>query len=217
MRGIIATYQPVAAIGTINTSDGNSYVFALDDIASSANIMLGQVVDFKPNGSRATEIKTVGAVSGAVASAMFGFNFKRSMFSFKGRLSRQDYWLGTLINVFAQNLFGFIPILGLLLWLLALWPALAVAVKRLHDIGRTGWYVLVPVISAIGSAAVLIYGTWEFSGLPQTATRTDYGTLIPYLLGSVALLLIYLAFIVALGLIKGQAADNAYGPPTRRI
>ena len=57
--------------------------------------------------------------------------------NFQGRASRSEYWWFYLF-VFLISL---VPILGLAVLLLAI-PQLAAAVRRLHDINRSGWWVL---------------------------------------------------------------------------
>ncbi len=41
-------------------------------------------------------------------------------------------------------------------WLVFLLPTLAVAARRLHDIGISGWFILVGVVPYIGGAALLV-------------------------------------------------------------
>mgnify|MGYP000190925275 CR=1 FL=1 len=57
--------------------------------------------------------------------------------NFQGRASRSEYWWFYLF-VFV---IGLIPILGLATLILII-PQLAVTARRLHDINRSGWWVL---------------------------------------------------------------------------
>ncbi|WP_159023331.1 DUF805 domain-containing protein [Formosa sp. L2A11] len=78
---------------------------------------------------------------------------------FKGRARRQEYWMFVLINMLIS--WG-ITILGYLfdssifsgisgLYSLAvLIPGIAVAVRRLHDVGKSGWFLLLSCIPIIG-------------------------------------------------------------------
>jgi len=76
--------------------------------------------------------------------------------TFSGRASRSEFWWFFLFQVLAslaasmlsEKLSGLVS-LGLLL------PALAVGARRLHDIGKSGWWQLL-MISGIG-LLVLIY------------------------------------------------------------
>lgn len=70
------------------------------------------------------------------------------LFSFEGRINREPYWLffGAcfLLSLLLQFVIG--PPSGgeaSVFWLILLWPALAVIVKRYHDRDKSGWWVLV--------------------------------------------------------------------------
>lgn len=87
---------------------------------------------------------------------------------FSGRARRKEYWLFALFNViFAivalllDNLFGTASedlgyglIYGLFS-LAILIPSLAVTVRRLHDVGKSGWWLFISLIPIIG-------GIWLF-------------------------------------------------------
>lgn len=74
-----------------------------------------------------------------------------ALLSFKGRMSRRDYWLKGAIIILPLNLLSNYLIygagtdtalnLGMLIGLLTIWPALALTVKRLHDHDRSGWFL----------------------------------------------------------------------------
>lgn len=83
---------------------------------------------------------------------------------FNGRARRAEYWwwvlafgLGyfvILILFFALKGFG---VVLLLLYLLALVvPNLAVGVRRMHDIGKSGWFLLLGFIPIVGGIIVLV-------------------------------------------------------------
>ena len=83
--------------------------------------------------------------------------------NFSGRARRSEYWYFVLTNfIFMIALF----ILGMLvnaefilyvLYSLALFiPGLAVAVRRLHDVGKSGWFYLISLIPLIGPIWLLI-------------------------------------------------------------
>ena len=74
---------------------------------------------------------------------------------FDGRARRSEYWYFALINgliSFAIGLIsGFIgfPLLGTLYSLAVLIPGIAVAVRRMHDVGKSGWFILIPIYNII--------------------------------------------------------------------
>ena len=83
---------------------------------------------------------------------------------FSGRAQRAEYWYFVLFNVIIGIAFGVINavirndsvalVLGLLYslyGLAVLIPILAVAVRRLHDIGKSGWMLLITLIPLIGA------------------------------------------------------------------
>lgn len=88
---------------------------------------------------------------------------------FQGRAQRKEYWMFTLFNFLAMVLLGLVGALlggggegGLgdvlqgLYGIAVLVPGIAVTVRRLHDIGKSGWWGLVALIPLIGSL-ILIY------------------------------------------------------------
>jgi uncharacterized membrane protein YhaH (DUF805 family) len=67
-------------------------------------------------------------------------------FKFKGRSSRRAYWFFSLFSFLAN--FGESLLLGTgLLGLVLLVPGLAVAVRRMHDVDRSGWFILLPFVN----------------------------------------------------------------------
>lgn len=75
---------------------------------------------------------------------------------FSGRASRAEYWYFVLINFVVSFLIGFISrlvgladssgqsILSNIYSLAVLVPSIAVGVRRLHDVGKSGWFLLIP-------------------------------------------------------------------------
>ena len=75
--------------------------------------------------------------------------------TFSGRSSRAAYWwwwLFSLIVVVAAEvidaIIGTNYILALIVWIVLLLPSLAVAVRRLHDAGHSGWWLLIGILLA---------------------------------------------------------------------
>lgn len=78
---------------------------------------------------------------------------------FKGRTSRRDYWIFTLIHFLISfimlmtfSVFGleYLSILFVLYILFSFLPTIAITVRRLHDIGKSGYFILVLLIPYIG-------------------------------------------------------------------
>lgn len=93
----------------------------------------------------------------------------RQYADFTGRARRKEYWMFVLFNIiFAiiamilDNVLGLAwgePGYGPIYLLYALFvfiPGLAVAVRRLHDINKSGWMILVSLIPIIGAIWLLV-------------------------------------------------------------
>ncbi|MDC3131092.1 DUF805 domain-containing protein [Pelagibacteraceae bacterium] len=93
-------------------------------------------------------------------------------FDFKGRARRSEYWYFLLFILLTSVVLGFIEgllqvsmgwfdfeasLLANLFTLFILFPSIAVSVRRLHDIGRTGWWILISFIPIAGSIILLIW------------------------------------------------------------
>jgi uncharacterized membrane protein YhaH (DUF805 family) len=98
---------------------------------------------------------------------------------FSGRARRTEYWMYTLFNfIIAMVLFvldvatktGFFAALIVLYELAVLLPTLAVLVRRLHDIGQSGWWILISLVPFIGSIVLLV-----FTVLPGNQGPNKYG------------------------------------------
>ena len=89
---------------------------------------------------------------------------KNKYAQFDGRATRSEYWYFTLffmigyillfiIDIFLMQMTGLpVPVLTLIFALGLLVPSLAVAIRRLHDIGKSGWWYLlaiVPIVSLV--------------------------------------------------------------------
>ena len=83
--------------------------------------------------------------------------------NFSGRACRSEYWYWILFIVIADIVTGIIDAaLGIQLvtsifGLVTLLPSLAIAIRRLHDLDRTGWWVLLGLIPLIGWIILLIW------------------------------------------------------------
>ncbi len=74
---------------------------------------------------------------------------------FTGRASRSEYWYFTLFNIIISLLLGYLGTavhfiyLSTVYSLAVLLPALGVAIRRMHDVNKSGWFVLVPIYNLI--------------------------------------------------------------------
>ena len=89
--------------------------------------------------------------------------------TFEGRARRSEYWYFGLFGFVVGLVLGWIPVVGMLISLAFLLPSIAVGVRRLHDVGKSGWWyllVFVPIANL-----VLIY----FYILDSQAGTNEYG------------------------------------------
>ncbi len=84
--------------------------------------------------------------------------------TFEGRATRSEYWYWTLWCVIAtfaaaivDALIGTASVVSGLFWLLVLVPTLAVSARRLHDIGKSGWWQLLYLLPVIGSLVLFVF------------------------------------------------------------
>jgi uncharacterized membrane protein YhaH (DUF805 family) len=100
--------------------------------------------------------------------------------TFSGRARRAEYWWWTLFYIlmcgvaaFADSALassGRLPLVSLIFILVTILPSLSVAVRRFHDIGRSGWWVLIPLIPLVGT---LLYLYWMVQ--PGNTGPNEYG------------------------------------------
>lgn len=85
---------------------------------------------------------------------------------FKTRSTRSQYWWFTLWSVIFSVVTGIIDLslgmgesgpIGLLASLVLFLPSIAVAIRRLHDIGRSGWWMLLVFVPIIGWIVLIVF------------------------------------------------------------
>ena len=83
--------------------------------------------------------------------------------TFSGRARRSEYWWFTLFTVIVYTITSIIDavigtsIVTALVSLALLLPGLGVTVRRLHDTGRTGWWVLIALVPLAGAIVLLVF------------------------------------------------------------
>ncbi len=115
----------------------------------------------------------------------------KKAFDFKGRARRKEYWTFVGINLIIYTIAMLIdlkiseeevgkgPVVTALKFIFLI-PGVSVSVRRLHDIGKSGWYFLVNLIPLIGSIWFLILTAKEgddfenFYGKDPKAINAEY-------------------------------------------
>jgi len=146
-----------------------------------------------------------------------GFDWQKLLFSFEGRTRRSHFWIGWLICLGVSVVAGWIPVIGFFISIALIWPNLAISVKRLHDMGKSGWLVAIPwVVTLVGMfVAFGMIGVAAFGNV-AALEREDPAAILALIgpaLGLFCLIaLVGLGFLLWIGLSDGQRGDNRYGP-----
>ena len=77
---------------------------------------------------------------------------------FRGRSRRSEYWFGSLGVGILGTVFGALLPDLVWIWSLIIWlPTLCINIRRLHDIGKSGWWYLVNLIPLAGPIIFLVW------------------------------------------------------------
>jgi uncharacterized membrane protein YhaH (DUF805 family) len=135
---------------------------------------------------------------------------------FTGRAPRAEYWwflLGIVVAYIVLSIlenilgigamvFGFYGPLTVLLWLATIVPSIAVGVRRLHDSGRSGWWMLLPFVPY--AIAIALAGPAMMAG----GLGAGLGLAALFMFIGMVCAIVLLVFM-CLGSTPG---DNRYGP-----
>lgn len=88
----------------------------------------------------------------------------RDFAEFEGRAHRTEYWMFVLVNLvvlfgigLVEFMLGMGSTIGFIYSLAILIPSVAVSVRRLHDTGRSGWWILIGIIPLLGTLVLLVF------------------------------------------------------------
>lgn len=145
------------------------------------------------------------------------------MFSFfTGRSNRQEYWISVVLlfvvafvltALHMESASAAVTIMWVITW-----------IRRLHDIGRPGWWALVPIVLIIA----VVLGGFALGGQPLVSALTAIEAMnasyaipdkIAYLLFGIGLaaIIIQFGFTIWLGVKKGDEGSNRFGAPPEDI
>jgi len=95
--------------------------------------------------------------------------FTKNYANFSDRASRSEYWLFCLLIFIATIVLSIIDgltgtyniksghgLLNTIFSLAAFIPSIAVSVRRLHDVNKSGWWLLISLIPIIGAIWLLV-------------------------------------------------------------
>lgn len=145
-------------------------------------------------------------------------NITHVLFSPNGRIGQQEYWIGILILIAANIVASFIPLLGLLISLALIWVGIAVYGKRLHDAGKSAWLHALPwaVSIVLMTIGIVMAGGAVFAAMIGGGDDVDVATMMAGA-GAASLFfllsfLVWIAYTIWVGVLKGEAGDNRFGP-----
>ena len=144
-------------------------------------------------------------------------DWKSLFFSAEGRIGRQAFWIGWLVLLGVQVVAGWIPVIGHALGLVALFAWVCLCTKRLHDMGRSGWWQVLPIVlgPVLIIASALSIG---FSAVLSEVANTDldWATMagVGGLLVSLATaFVVVIGFTLWVGTAASEPGENRFGEP----
>ncbi|WML48330.1 DUF805 domain-containing protein [Neobacillus sp. PS3-34] len=91
-------------------------------------------------------------------------NVLKNYTGFSGRARRKEYWMFFLVNAIISIVLSILQsvadlnnLLTGLYSLAVLLPSIAVGIRRLHDTGRSGWWLLIALIPIVGGIILLVF------------------------------------------------------------
>lgn len=189
MKGQILDYSIQTNLGIITADDQTRYEFTGAEWRGQNTPKRGDHVDFdiNPEG-KAVQVFTALSSSNPIYNlseqldkisnqdqAESQFNMidwfvkcLKNYANFTGRARRKEFWFFTLVQfiilIIAQiidSVIGTEFVLYALIVLALLIPSLAVSVRRLHDLSKSGWWYLIALIPLIGAIILIIWFATE--------------------------------------------------------
>lgn len=116
----------------------------------------------------AEEIPSVGFFE---AAKLFFTNYS----NFSGRARRSEYWWASVLTGIVSGILSYVlPIAGGVWTLVILIPSIAITVRRLHDIGKSGWCYLVGCIPLVGQIMMLVWACTDSKEDNQWGANPKY-------------------------------------------
>lgn len=141
------------------------------------------------------------------------------MFSFfTGRSNRQEYWISVVLLIVVAVVLSYMRMQAASAAITVMW--VLTWMRRLHDIGKPGWFALFPVVIGVilvfagfalgGPAFMKAIGEMQTSSnppaLPDNMLYLALGVVL-------AAAVVQFGFTIWLGVKKGDAGDNRFGSP----
>jgi uncharacterized membrane protein YhaH (DUF805 family) len=210
LRGNIIGFDPVTDSGAISGGDGNRYDFVIADwYGLRGQPRDGDVVDFQPQGQRATQIEPEYVKS----------SFDRFYFSYQGRISRSEFWLkwmlpflitGLILTAIVslsaiqslskssdpvETLYNVFITYFIIFTAATIWTESVILAKRIHDRNKPGWLVFLCLVPRF--MPMIVPGVF------------------PVIFGTIGFL-VSIWFLIEFGCLRGTIGANQYGPDPAR-
>lgn len=133
---------------------------------------------------------------------------KSKLFNFHDRAPRSEFWwfaLGGWILGIILALLNVIPVLGQIIYIVgSIWlfiATLSVGVRRLHDLNRSGWWLVFPYFALVVGIVLLGIGTASESEMLNILG------IVLMVLGGISVVVLWIMMIV-----RGTVGANSFGP-----
>ena len=195
MKGTLLDFNIQLNEGAISGEDGKRYSFFGSEWKEQISPTRGQQVDFVVNELNQAAAVYLATYSQRPSSSLsitdnnqpsaeknYGFvdwamKCLKNYVNFSGRARRKEYWYFYLFQILVGLIIGIIlgiagisdqsmDVLSGLLSLAFLLPTLAVGVRRLHDVNRSGWWMLI-AFTIIGLIPLFIWAVSETKPEPN--------------------------------------------------
>lgn len=218
MRGQILNFDAAAGAGFISGDDGVRYSFRREALRQQVTPWSGAAVDFVPQGADATDVFVL---NNAAAHSYSGVaspeaNWSNVFFSVDGRIPRSRFWAAWGIMIAVGVFGGAIPFIGFVVQFGLIWANICVYGKRLHDMGRSAWWLLpfmfFGMLSWIAAFAFLGF-TLAGMDARQSNLPIDSDTGLALLAGAAGFwIILYWGFTIWVGATPSEPRENRFGP-----
>ena len=222
MRGQILNFDTATGAGQISGDDGVRYEFRREALRQQVTPWSGAAVDFVGQGANAVDIFVLNNAAAHSASGVAGSpgnDWGKLFFSIDGRIPRSRFWAGWGILLAARLVGGLIPFVNFIVAIGAIWADVCLNAKRLHDMGRSGWWQLIPYLMGIAAGvASFAFIMAMFAGVNTAGAgkaSPDFSTgMVAGLLGVAGLsTLVWIGFLIWIGATPSEPRENRFGPP----
>ena len=193
MKGTILGFNTKLKEGVIISDNDERYSFDIRDWKEEIEPYKGLRVDFEVENGKAKNIYASVENLGNLSENIYANSSNKNMWEiymdviknhyadFDGRTRRRTFWLFALMDFLMtlgivilsgllSGLFGspiFLYILPTLYILFMFIPRIALTTRRLHDIGKSGWWQLITLIPYIGGIILLIFLVIKSDPMPN--------------------------------------------------